>query len=63
MKEYTKVKASRKLKFIPTSGTVSLELDFETHSQSFDVRPEAAAIIKLFEGNGLYFLYYCNLTT
>ncbi|KAG0766226.1 hypothetical protein G6F57_004973 [Rhizopus arrhizus] len=51
MKEYTKVKASRKLKFIPTSGTVSLELDFETHSQSFDVRPEAAAIIKLFEGN------------
>ncbi|KAG1465059.1 hypothetical protein G6F46_002383 [Rhizopus delemar] len=51
MKEYTKVKASRKLKFIPTSGTVSLELDFETHSQSFDVRPEAAAIIKLFEGD------------
>ncbi|CAO3682738.1 unnamed protein product [Rhizopus stolonifer] len=55
-KEYGHVKASRKLKFLPNLGTVTLDLVFKSgRENSFVVRPEAAAIIKLFENDDAAF--------
>lgn len=51
-REYRKVKASRKLKFLPTMGSVTLDLEFETRTLRIDVRPEAASIIALFTTRG-----------
>ncbi|KAI8085781.1 uncharacterized protein B0P05DRAFT_533678 [Gilbertella persicaria] len=47
--EYQKVKASRKLKFLPHKGSVTLDLTFASRTLTVDVSPEAALIIRLFE--------------
>ncbi|KAI8087471.1 hypothetical protein BDF21DRAFT_414476 [Thamnidium elegans] len=47
--EFKKAKASRKLKFVPSMGSVTLELEFKTRKLKLDVCPEAALIIALFK--------------
>ncbi|KAI9280479.1 hypothetical protein BY458DRAFT_500778 [Sporodiniella umbellata] len=53
MEEYMNVKASRRLRFLKNMGTVTLDLVFESGVKTFVVRPEAAAIIRLFEEDAL----------
>ncbi|GAN09959.1 anaphase-promoting complex subunit 2-like [Mucor ambiguus] len=48
--EFRKIKKSRKLKFLPTKGSVRLNLEFESRTLTIDVSPEAATILSLFEG-------------
>ncbi|KAF1799750.1 hypothetical protein FB192DRAFT_1308358 [Mucor lusitanicus] len=50
--EFRKIKKSRKLKFLPTKGSVRLNLEFESRTFTVDVSPEAATILSLFEGKG-----------
>jgi anaphase-promoting complex subunit 2 len=51
-REYRKAKASRKLKFLPAMGSVTLDLEFETRTLRINARPEAALIIELFRTRG-----------
>ncbi|CEG73246.1 hypothetical protein RMATCC62417_08665 [Rhizopus microsporus] len=52
MAEYGRKKASRRLKFLPSLGTVSIELEFQSGKQELEVQPEAAVIISLYEHEG-----------
>ncbi|KAI8368207.1 uncharacterized protein BYT42DRAFT_122121 [Radiomyces spectabilis] len=46
--EYRNIKASRRLEWLPSYGTVTLELEFRSRTQEFIVTPVAALIISLF---------------
>ncbi|KAK4511005.1 3-hydroxymethyl-3-methylglutaryl-CoA lyase [Mucor velutinosus] len=48
--EFRKIKKSRKLKFLPTKGSIRLNLEFQSRTLTVDVSPEAATILSLFEG-------------
>lgn len=50
--EFRKAKANRKLSFVPTKGTVTLDLEFKSRSIKLDVRPEAVPVISMFETKG-----------
>lgn len=52
--EFRKIKKSRRLKFLPTKGSVRLNLEFESRTLTVDVSPEAATILSLFEGKGTH---------
>lgn len=58
MAEYGRKKASRRLKFLPSLGTVSIELEFQSGKQELEVQPEAAVIISLYEHEGTYHTCY-----
>lgn len=51
--EFRKIKKSRKLKFLPTKGSVRLNLEFQSRTLAIDVSPEAATLLSLFEGKGM----------
>lgn len=46
--KYSKIKKGRNLKFLPTMGTVKLDLEFRLKTVSFEVTPDQAAVISLF---------------
>ncbi|CAO3638855.1 unnamed protein product [Mucor hiemalis] len=47
--EYRRTKASRKLKFLPSLGSVTLELEFQSKVLTVDASPEAVLVLGLFE--------------
>lgn len=50
--EFRLAKKSRKLKFLPTKGSVRLNLEFKSRTLTIDASPEAATILSLFEKKG-----------
>ncbi|SAM03090.1 hypothetical protein [Absidia glauca] len=49
--EFTNVKPSRKLVWLPSQGSMTIELEFDNRSQEFTVDPPTAHVIALFEQN------------
>jgi anaphase-promoting complex subunit 2 len=47
---YSKIKKGRTVKFVPTMGTVKLDLEFKKKTMSFEVTPDKAAVISVFNG-------------
>lgn len=47
--EFTNVKPSRKLVWLPSQGSMTIELEFDNRSQEFTVDPPTAHVIALFE--------------
>jgi hypothetical protein len=47
--EFTNVKPSRKLVWLPSQGSMTIELEFDNRSQEFTVDPPTAHVISLFE--------------
>ncbi|CAO3597632.1 unnamed protein product [Absidia cylindrospora] len=47
--QYKSIKPSRKLIWVPSSGSITIELEFDGQSREFTVDPPSALVISLFE--------------
>lgn len=65
--EYRRAKASRKLNFLPSMGSVTLELEFEFRKLTVEARPAAVMVLSFFTSKGIFIgvtrdYYYHKLT-